>query len=130
MTDPVVVAEQLSIGYGATTVLDRISLVVSPRTELALTGRSGSGKTTLLLALAGLLPPRDGTVCWPGLASDTVRRSGEIGLIFQAPSLLPELTAGENVTLPLRLRGATEVIAASAAQAALIAVGILALLSA
>lgn len=119
MTDTLVVADRIGIGYGTTKVLDELSLVIAPGTELALTGRSGSGKTTLLLVLAGLLAPRAGRVYWPTLPADPVHRSGEIGLVFQAPSLLPELTALENVTLPMRLRGRSETAAKDAARAAL-----------
>lgn len=100
-----VCADSLGVRYGAARVLRDIDLEVRPGVRLALTGRSGSGKTTLLLALAGLLPPSEGTVTWPGLATDPAQRRGQIGMVFQAPSLMPELTALENVTLPLRLRG-------------------------
>jgi ABC-type lipoprotein export system ATPase subunit len=102
-----VCATSLGVRYGATRILRDIDLEVRPGARLALTGRSGSGKTTLLLALAGLLPPSEGTVTWPGLATNPTERRGEIGMVFQAPSLMPELTAFENVTLPLRLRGET-----------------------
>jgi ABC-type lipoprotein export system ATPase subunit len=95
----------LGVRYGASRILRDIDLEVRPGSHLALTGRSGSGKTTLLLVLAGLLTPSEGTVTWPGLATNPVERRGQIGMVFQAPSLMPELTALENVTLPLRLRG-------------------------
>ena len=100
-----VCATSLGVRYGATRILRDIDLEVTPGSQLALTGRSGSGKTTLLLALAGLLPPSEGTVTWPGLATIPAERRGQIGMVFQAPSLMPELTALENVTLPLRLAG-------------------------
>lgn len=98
-------ARALGVRYGATSILHDIDLDVAAGSHIALTGRSGSGKTTLLLVLAGLLPPSDGTVAWPGLDADPRRRRGQIGMVFQAPSLMPELTALQNVTLPLRLRG-------------------------
>jgi ABC-type lipoprotein export system ATPase subunit len=106
-TEPVdlVCATSLGVRYGTARILRDIDLEVRPGARVALTGRSGSGKTTLLLALAGLLPPSEGTVTWPGLASNPAERRGQIGMVFQAPSLMPELTALENVTLPLRLRG-------------------------
>jgi len=122
---PVVVAAGLHLAYGTTPVLTDTSLTVGPGAELALTGRSGSGKTTLLLALAGLLKPERGSIRWPGLEADPVLRRAQIGLVFQAPSLLPELTAAENVALPLRLRGSSVEHAGAATRAALAVVGLL-----
>ncbi len=122
---PVVVATGLHVRYGTTQVLADTNLTVEAGAELAVTGRSGSGKTTLLRVLAGLLPPERGTVRWPGLDPAPVRRRGEIGLVFQAPSLLPELTAAQNVALPLRLRGSTVEAAGAATRAALGTVGLL-----
>ena len=118
-----VCATSLGVRYGATRILRDIDLEVRPGARLALTGRSGSGKTTLLLALAGLLPPSEGTVTWPGLATNRTERRGQIGMVFQAPSLMPELTAFENVTLPLRLRGETVDTAREQALGALSLVG-------
>lgn len=122
---PVVTATGLRLAYAATPVLTDVNIAVEAGTELAVTGRSGSGKTTLLLVLAGLLPPHGGTVRWPGLDPNPGVRRGEIGLVFQAPSLLPELTAAENVALPLRLRGSSLMQAADATAAALDVVGLL-----
>lgn len=98
-----VAAQGLSVSFNKTAVLDEVTTSLSAGQEVALTGRSGSGKSTLLLALAGLLPATG--VGWPGLSDDPVLRRSQIGVVFQAPSLLPELTALENVALPLRLRG-------------------------
>jgi ABC-type lipoprotein export system ATPase subunit len=78
------------------------------RGEFAIiTGRSGSGKTTLLNLMAGLTPPTSGQVFLDGedlwRLTDRERsllRNGKIGFVFQFPSLLPALTAAENVALP------------------------------
>jgi len=102
---PVVRAESLGIRFGRVNVLNGLHLEVSPGAQIAVSGRSGSGKTTLLLTLAGLLTPSSGTVTWPGLADDPRTRRAQIGMVFQAPSLMPELTALQNVTLPVRLAG-------------------------
>ena len=98
-------ARALGMRYGAARILHGVDLDIDAGSHLALVGRSGSGKTTLLLVLAGLLTPTEGRVSWPGLATDVSARRGQIGMVFQAPSLMPELTALQNVTLPLRLRG-------------------------
>jgi ABC-type lipoprotein export system ATPase subunit len=100
-----VAARDLSIAFGDTSILHRVDIDVMAAGELVISGRSGSGKTSLLLVLAGLMPPTGGTVTWPGLAADAPRRRQQIAMVFQAPSLIPELTAAENIRLPLRLRG-------------------------
>lgn len=72
-----------------------------------LAGRSGSGKTSILRVAAGLMPPASGSVRWEGLeitglADDVVtgRRRTHIGYLDQRGSLVPGLTALENVLLP------------------------------
>jgi ABC-type lipoprotein export system ATPase subunit len=116
-------ARALGLRYGRADILSNVELEVAPGAQAALTGRSGSGKTTLLLVLAGLLPPTSGTVTWPGLAPEPRQRRSQIGMVFQAPSLMTELTAVENVTLPLRLRGSSVDEAGVASRAALASVG-------
>lgn len=72
-----------------------------------LAGRSGSGKTSILRVAAGLVPPASGSVTWEGLeitglADDvvTARRRAHVGYLDQRGSLVPGLTALENVLLP------------------------------
>lgn len=74
---------------------------------VVITGRSGSGKTTLLNLIAGLTRPTSGQVWFDGVdlwslpdLKQSLLRNQKIGCIFQFPSLLPSLTAIENVTLP------------------------------
>lgn len=112
-------ASCVGVRYGVTQILHDIDLDITAGSHVALTGRSGSGKTTLLLVLAGLLAPSEGSVTWPGLATNATQRRGQIGMVFQAPSLMPELTALQNVTLPLRLRRTDRQHAAAAALLAL-----------
>lgn len=102
---PLISARSLEVELGTSSILRGVDVDLHARTQVALTGRSGSGKTTLLLVLAGLLPATSGLVSWPALDRDLHVRRGQIGMVFQAPSLMPELTASQNVTLPLRLRG-------------------------
>jgi ABC-type lipoprotein export system ATPase subunit len=97
--------QALGVRYGKVEILHDVDLEVAAGAHVSVMGRSGSGKTTLLLILAGLISPSRGTVTWPGLSQDARFRRAEIGMVFQAPSLMPELTALQNATLPLRLRG-------------------------
>ncbi|MDQ1586269.1 MAG: putative transport system ATP-binding protein [Actinomycetota bacterium] len=123
--EPFVRAESLGMRFGRAEIVSDVNLAVYAGDEIALTGRSGSGKTTILLALSGLLRPTTGQVSWPGLGSRPGIRRSEIGMVFQAPSLMPELTAIENVTLPLRLRGVNRPEAHVDAVTALTAAGVL-----
>ncbi len=94
-------------GAAAFTALQNASLHLDKGEFVVITGRSGSGKTTLLNLAAGLLRPTAGSVhfqerdLWALSDADRSRlRSRTIGFIFQFPSLLPTLTALENVALP------------------------------
>jgi ABC-type lipoprotein export system ATPase subunit len=94
----------------AVTAIQDVDLDVEKGEFLVITGRSGSGKTTLLNVAAGLVRPTSGTVLLDGQdlskLSDSRQsrlRNGKVGFIFQFPSLLPSLTALENVELPLSL---------------------------
>jgi putative ABC transport system ATP-binding protein len=77
--------------------------------RIAVTGASGSGKSTFLHLIAGLENPSSGFLEWPALGHAGGRVPGRdprrIGVVFQAPSLLPPLNAVENVELPLLLSG-------------------------
>src|SRR5437773_6152039 len=87
-------------------------------------GPSGSGKSTLLHCLAGILTPEEGEVWFGGQRLDTLgddRRSelrrDRFGFVFQSGQLVPELTAAENVALPMLLSGARRGPAMAAARA-------------
>jgi predicted ABC-type transport system involved in lysophospholipase L1 biosynthesis ATPase subunit len=120
----VAAVHNLTIAFNEETILDSVDLDVYLPGELLISGRSGSGKTSLLLVLAGLVPPTGGEVSWPGLISDHGQRREQIAMIFQAPSLIAELTAGENVALPLRLRNWPRDESSEAALEALAEVGL------
>ena len=98
-------------GRTAVTALHDVSLAVPEGELVALVGRSGSGKTTLLNIVGGLDRPDAGTVVVDGTelagldeaGRERVRRE-TVAFIFQGFGLVPELTAAENVGLPLRLR--------------------------
>lgn len=110
--DVLLAAESLAVSFGATPALVDASVEVWPGEVLAVLGPSGSGKSTLLHCLAGILRPDSGSVAYRGRrldqASEAARsriRRDEFGFVFQFGQLVPELTAAENVALPLRLSG-------------------------
>ena len=101
-------------GQGAAEVhaLDRVTLSVDEGAMVAVMGPSGSGKSTLLTIAGSLEEPTEGDVIvcgasLPGMSrNDKARlRRRTIGYLFQDYNLLPGLTAGENVSLPLELDG-------------------------
>ncbi|PWU58393.1 ABC transporter ATP-binding protein [Micromonospora globispora] len=98
--------------YGRTPALRGVTLDVAEGEIVAVTGPSGCGKSTLLHCLAGILRPDAGEVVWRGQPvhtwSEAVRsrlRRTEFGVLFQFGQLVAELTAAENVALPLLLAG-------------------------
>jgi putative ABC transport system ATP-binding protein len=110
--EPLLTAVGLAKAFGATAALSDASIAVSPGEVVALIGPSGSGKSTLLHCLAGILAPDTGSVTYRGQRLDSQTdeqrsrlRRADFGFVFQFGSLVPELTAVENVALPLRLAG-------------------------
>ena len=91
-------ASGLKVAFAGRVVFEDFSIDLEQADQCALTGRSGSGKTTLLLVLAGLLQPSAGRV-------DLRLRRDDVVYVPQAPSLVPELTAVQNASLGLRVRG-------------------------
>lgn len=98
--------------FGARTVLDGLSLHVAAGEYVAIVGESGSGKSTLLNLIAGLDQPDAGHVVVQGadLATmdderRTLTRRSSLGFVFQSFHILPHLTVGQNVELPLVLLG-------------------------
>jgi ABC-type lipoprotein export system ATPase subunit len=91
----------------AVTAVKEVDLGINQGEFVVITGRSGSGKTTLLNLISGLTRPTAGTVLLERIelwrlpdAQQSRLRNRKIGFIFQFPSLIPTLTALENVTLP------------------------------
>ncbi len=104
------VARRLPSGGRMLTILDGIDLAVGRGESLAVLGPSGSGKSTLLALMAGLDRPSDGEVRLGGeridrLSEDrlAILRRHTVGFVFQSFQLLGNLTALENVMLPLDL---------------------------
>jgi len=111
-TETILEGRDLVLSFGSTPALRGASLAVERGEIVAVMGPSGSGKSTLLHCLAGILVPAEGQVWFEGERLDTLgddRRStlrrDRFGFVFQSGQLVPELTAAENVALPLLLSG-------------------------
>jgi len=116
------VSRVFGTGPGAVVAVHGTSCVIDAGSRVAVIGSSGSGKSTLLHLLAGLEQPTVGSVTWPGLPPEP-ERAFQIGVVFQAPSLVPALTVAENTALPLVLAGRPDGESQTRAGAALAAVG-------
>ena len=109
----IIEARDIVKSFGPTPALRGASVQAKQGEILAVMGPSGSGKSTLLHCLAGILAPDQGEVWFRGQRLDTMRegqrselRRDRFGFVFQSGQLVPELTAEENVALPLLLSGA------------------------
>ena len=110
--EPLLEGIDLYRSFGPTVALDRASIAMGAGEIVAVMGPSGSGKSTLLHCLAGILSPGGGEVHYRGTRIDALPdearsrlRRDEFGFVFQFGQLVPELSALENVPLPLRLAG-------------------------
>jgi putative ABC transport system ATP-binding protein len=103
-------ARDISKSFGQTDALRGANVSVAAGEILAVMGPSGSGKSTLLHCLAGIFPPDGGEVWFDGQRLDelsetrrTELRRTAFGFVFQFGQLVPELTAADNVAMPLLL---------------------------
>jgi len=110
--DGLIEARDVARSFGLTRALRGASVSVAAGEILAVMGPSGSGKSTLLHCLSGILAPDSGEIWFDGRRIDAMseaRRSAlrrdHFGFVFQFGQLVPELTAEENIALPLLLAG-------------------------
>ncbi|MEG2581995.1 ABC transporter ATP-binding protein, partial [Comamonas sp.] len=94
--------KNVSLGYGATIVVQNVSMRLDQGEIGCLLGPSGCGKTTLLRAIAGFEPVRAGQIDLQGRAVATVAQSvppqsRDIGMVFQDHALFPHLNVGDNI---------------------------------
>jgi NitT/TauT family transport system ATP-binding protein len=99
--------------------LGNLDLAVRDGEFLTLLGPSGCGKSTALRIVAGLSEPSTGRVAWRDGAA-----RGNIGFVFQEPTLMPWATVADNVRLPLKLRGEAAADSVSRINEALTRVGL------
>ncbi|MGW5972083.1 ABC transporter ATP-binding protein [Streptomyces sp. NPDC055186] len=110
--EPLLAARGLVKAHGRTQALRGASVELHTGEILAVTGASGSGKSTLLHCLAGIVRPDAGSVTYAGQRLEELPekrlselRRTDFGVVFQFGQLVPELTALDNVALPLMLAG-------------------------
>jgi putative ABC transport system ATP-binding protein len=120
----ILTADELTKSFGATAALQGATISLERGEILAVMGPSGSGKSTLLHCLAGIFAPDSGSVCFDGIRLDelgdrqrTKLRRTDFGFVFQFGQLVPELTAVDNIALPLLLGGVRRRIAYARAAA-------------
>ena len=119
MSDPIIavdhITKQVPDPGGPLTILHDISFTLARQQSAAIVGASGSGKSTLLSIIAGLDTPTTGSVRLAGtdlfsLDEDAraAVRAAHVGFVFQSFQLLGNLSAIENVMLPLELQGRSD----------------------
>ena len=102
---PYLSIEALTVSYGATRVLDQVSLGVQRGEMIALLGSSGCGKTTLLRSIAGFVIPDSGAIRVDG--KDITRlppEARETAMMFQSYALWPHMSVADNIGYGLRMR--------------------------
>lgn len=102
---PLLVLDDVGKSYSnGVEALSGVSLEIQEGSLVCILGPSGCGKTTILRLIAGLLKPDTGNIIWPQTDQGEIA-PGDVGFVFQEPTLMPWETVFGNVYLPLRLQG-------------------------
>ncbi len=124
------VTKRVQDSGGELTILHDIDFSLAPQESAAIVGASGSGKSTLLSIIAGLDVPTEGTVRLAGIdlfsLDEDARaavRAERVGFVFQSFQLMGNLSALENVMLPLELQGRADAKAAATEMLARVGLG-------
>jgi putative ABC transport system ATP-binding protein len=133
VNETIIDARRVHKRFGPTEALRGVDVSIAPGEIVAIVGPSGAGKSTLLYCLAGIVAPDDGEVFFEGQPLHAMRerersvlRRRRLGFVFQFGQLVPELTAAENVALPLLLDGVDRMQARGRATTWLERVGVVA----
>ena len=100
------VSKSFARADGITHALQDVNLTINDGEFVCIVGASGCGKSTILRLIAGLIPPTSGTLTLNGELIDGT--SAKRGMVFQAPTLFPWLTVGENVAFGLNVQNKKE----------------------
>jgi putative ABC transport system ATP-binding protein len=132
--EPAILCDRIEVRFGAGSAavhaLSEVSLAIARGSSVSLTGPSGSGKSTLLMVMAGLERPTAGRVLVG--REDLTRkdedalarlRGRQIGIVFQSFHLIANMTALENVAVPLELSGAADAFARAERELAAVGLG-------
>lgn len=120
---PALELRAVDVDLGGKTVLAGIDAVLAPGSPIGVTGASGSGKSVLCLVASGALRPTRGEVRYNG---EPFPGDGSVsrGIVLQTHGLVGGLTAAENVSLPMQVRGLPRAEVLKRADAALASVGL------
>ena len=101
--------KNLTKKFGKVVAVDHVSLDIRDNEFLCLLGPSGCGKTTILRCIAGLETPDEGEI-WMGdkIVNDVAPKDRNIAMVFQNYALYSHMTVYENISFPLRVRGAAK----------------------
>ena len=107
LSEPAVVVDNVTVEFATAsstvTVFKNVSFAVAPAGFITIIGPSGCGKSTLLRAIADLVGVNDGVISVFGRSPEMARRARDFGFVFQEATLLPWLSAIENIRIPLEI---------------------------